>query len=82
MPLYTTKPKIKEAEQFWTDGRAPLPFRDEGACCFNGSTWYVITTHGQQTTIVDGDYIVREPNNKGFYPCKPDIFEASHERIE
>lgn len=80
MPLYTTKPI--EAEQFWTDGRAPLPFRDEGACCFDGKEWYVEDWDGHRKTIAYGDYIIRREHGAGFYPCKPDVFEASHERIE
>ena len=79
---WVTKPKVKEAEQFLLGGKAPLPFKDEGACCFDGKRWYVVTTHGQKTQIVDGDYIVREPDGSGFYPCKPDIWLAGHELIE
>lgn len=82
MPVYLTKPTKKEAEQFWSDGRAPLPFQSECACCFDGTRWYVVTTHGQETTIVDGDYIIREPDGNGFYPCKPQIFETNHVLME
>lgn len=85
---WMTKPKIKEAEQFFEDG--PLPFRDERACCLGTidggfdarSVWYVVTAHGQMTPIANGDYIVREPDGRGFYPCKPDIWEASHDEIK
>jgi hypothetical protein len=77
---YITKPKIKEAEQFH-EGKLPLPFSAERACCLGPNGWYVVTTHGQETKIVDGDYIVREPDGNGFYPCKPDIFESSHDEM-
>lgn len=79
---WKTKEKIKEAEQLLLGVKAPLPFNDEGACCFDGKRWYVVTAHGQQTQIIDGDYIVREPDGRGFYPCKPDIWLAGHELIE
>jgi hypothetical protein len=82
MARYMTKPKIKEAEQFFAD-KLPHPFSDEGACYFDTPIggWCVITTHGQGTRIADGDYIVREPDGNGFYPCKPGIFEAGHTLI-
>lgn len=44
--------------------------------------FYVCTAHGQQATVVDGDYIVTEPDGRGHYPCKPDIFEARHEPVD
>lgn len=81
MSKWITKSKVKEAEQFFSD-RMPLPFHDEGACCIGPGGWYVITTHGQETAIEDGDFIVREPDNNGFYPCKPEIWLAGHEPIE
>lgn len=44
--------------------------------------FYVVTAHGQQTFIESGDWIVAEPENRGFYPVKPDIFAASYEAVE
>ena len=73
---YVTKPVIKDAEQFF-EGK-PLPFASENACCLGPDGWYVVTTHGHKTPIVDGDFIIREPNGNGFYPCKPDIFLKNH----
>ena len=70
-----------EAEQFYSD-KVPLPFRDRGACCLDGDRWYVVTAHGQETEIDDGDWIIAEPDNRGFYPCKPDIFEQTYEQVE
>lgn len=32
-----------------------------------------------------GDYVIREPfptGDRDFYPCKPDIFEKTYERVE
>lgn len=80
MPKYTAEPIL--AEQFWSDGRALLPFMDEGACCRDGESWYVEDWTGHRETIVDGDYIIRQKYGAGFYPCKPDIFEASHTLTE
>ena len=43
----------------------------------------IITSEGIMTVNV-GDYIIKEPFDKerGFYPCKPDIFEKTYEKIE
>lgn len=76
---WVTKPMIKEAEQFF-EGK-PLPFATENACCLDHEGWYVFTTHGHRTPIADGDFIVREPNGNGYYPCKPDIWLAGHELV-
>jgi hypothetical protein len=84
MAKFRKKPVVIEAEQFHDDSgnRAPLPFADRGACNFDGGEWYVVTAHGQRTRIVDGDWIIPEPDGRGFYPCKPDIFAATYEPAE
>jgi len=42
----------------------------------------VITAHGQVTPVVAGDWIIAEPDGRGHYPVKPDIFEATYEVVE
>lgn len=42
---------------------------------------YVTTIHGQETKVTIGDWIITEPDGKHFYPCKPDIFEATYEPV-
>jgi hypothetical protein len=79
MPQFRKKPVVIEAEQFLEN--KPLPFADKQACNFNGDNWYVVTAHKQETVIVFGDWIIPEPNGRGFYPCKPDIFEATYEKV-
>ena len=78
---FRKKPVIIEAEQFREKEQFPLPFADRWACNYDGENWYVITAHGQKTIIVDGDWIIPEPDNRCFYPCKPDIFEATYELV-
>lgn len=80
MPKFRSKPREIEAEQFFE--RRPLPFADRAACCFNRGRWYVVTIHGQETDIVEGDWIIPEPDGIHFYPCKPDIFAATYEAVE
>lgn len=79
MGQYRKKPVVVEAEQFFSR-TAPVPFSSDGVICLDSEGWYVTTIHGQRTTIVDGDWIIREKGTTDkAYPCKPDIFEASYE---
>ena len=80
MPQFRSKPTIIEAEQFFE--KTPLPFAEQRACCYENGEWYVTTAHGQKTIIVPGDWIVPEPDGRGFYPIKPDIFERKYEPVE
>jgi hypothetical protein len=80
MPKFRKKPVVIEAEQFH-ESTSPLPFATKSACCLGPDGWYVITIHGQETKIVDGDWIIPEPDGVHFYPCKPDIFEATYDPV-
>jgi hypothetical protein len=40
---------------------------------------YVMTAHGQAAYLEPGDYVLVEPDGRGHYPCKADIFEANYE---
>lgn len=33
-------------------------------------------------TFVDPIWVIREPDGSGFYPCKPDAFDAAYEKVE
>jgi hypothetical protein len=33
-------------------------------------------------TVCPGDWIITEPDGTGFYPCKPNVFEAKYEPAE
>ena len=39
----------------------------------------VVTIHGQKTAVIEGDWIIAEPDGEHFYPCKPDVFEATYD---
>jgi len=44
---------------------------------------WVETIHkGQTVTVQEGDYIIPEPDGIHFYPCKPDIFENTYEKVD
>jgi hypothetical protein len=40
------------------------------------------TIHGDEAPCRPGDWVIPEPQPGRFYPCKPDIFEATYEAIE
>lgn len=42
----------------------------------------VHTIHGELATVRHGDWIVADGKPQTFYPCKPDIFKATHEPVE
>ena len=44
--------------------------------------FYVTTAHGQDAFLVPGDWVIAEPDGRGHYPCKPDIFAATYEPAE
>lgn len=85
---YRKKPLIVEAEQ-WTGTKES--FSD---CCdfcplllnetYRGGDWLSIPTSEGKMRCNLGDYIIKEPFDKErkFYPCKPDIFEKTYEKVE
>ncbi len=88
---YRSKPSACEAVQFDPLGAhkmtlppgvtgVPSPGADNWA--YAGCEFWVVTAHGQRTRVVAGDYVVTEPDGRGHYPVKPDIFETRWERDE
>lgn len=75
---YRSKPATCEAVQFRDKGEQ-VPIVPPGLQS-DAEGLFVVTTHGQRTAVVDGDYIVKEPDGNGYYPVKPHIFEARWER--
>jgi hypothetical protein len=82
---YRKKPVVIDAEQYVEHGKMV-----EGMCnsmnCFmvKGNTVpHVHTIHNNQMVKLEvGDYIIPEPDGEHYYPCKPDIFDATYERVE
>ena len=83
MKRYRSKPAHCYAEPFGGFYVTPYPegvemddnSNDPEASAKHGRyAFYVVTCHGQKTYIQDGDVIVREPNGRGYYPVKPEIF--------
>ncbi len=68
---------VIEANQYTKQGCLPLGLlsREDGSV-------YVVTIHSQETDVVLGDWIIQEPDGKHYYPCKPDIFEKTYDRVK
>lgn len=84
---YRKKPVVIEAVQFTRENLEEVRrFLGEsnGKCEF--ITDYLeyfleITTLEGIMTAIEGDYIIKGVQGE-FYPCKPDIFEATYEKVE
>jgi hypothetical protein len=78
---YRKKPVIVEAVQVnfgYTNVLEIKAFVGESFVdMFNGKVPYIKTLEGDMY-ISDGDYIIKGVQGE-FYPCKPDIFEATYE---
>jgi hypothetical protein len=83
MARFRKKPVVVEATQ-WFPGvyfsgvTEVVHDPGDGTTVSNG--YGICTTaHGQQTIVAAGDWVIAEPNGRGYYPCKPDIFEETYE---
>ncbi len=82
MAKYRKKPVVIEAVQFWPDQR-PWP---EG-CVSNWDNNPMtpnkcsIETLEGWMTVSPGDYVITGVKGER-YPCKPDIFELTYERVD
>lgn len=78
MPKYRKKPVVIEAEQYIPEKHEP-----EGLCwkldC-GADCPHVHTLEGP-LFVSDGDYVITGIRGEK-YPCKPDVFEATYEKVE
>lgn len=90
MAKYRKKPIVVEAER-WLPKQDEWPGRDipdklgviwEFDCTGQVCNGFVTTIHGQEAKVAKGDWVITEPDGEHFYPCKPDIFEETYEKIE
>lgn len=86
MPRFRKKPVVIEAIQFTggNDGEIlswATRFSLENPIEMGVSgTLYIHTLEGQMT-VSKGDWVIKGVQGE-FYPCKPDIFEATYEAVE
>lgn len=77
MPTYRKRPVVIEAEQFIEGEHTP----DRVCrCAFaEANTPHIHTLEGTMT-VSNGDYVIVGVRGEA-YPCKPDIFEATYDRV-
>lgn len=83
MGKFRKKPVVIDAEQWFPDGPIVKGVHWEKSQTDDGE-WlvpYVITVHEQRAYLSAGDWIIPEPVDGRFYPCKPDIFDATYEAV-
>jgi hypothetical protein len=86
---FRKKPVVIEAMKFTTNNEVGSPAmdrivnwvnqgrQDAPGAWHNGTDIYIRTLEGEMCAMV-GDWIIRGVQGE-FYPCKPDIFEATYE---
>ena len=83
MSKFRKRPVVVEAVQFFPE-LYPWPngvHSEQDGLSASGKC-FVVTIHGQRAYLDIGDWIIMEPDGEHFYPCKPDIFEATYEPVE
>lgn len=89
MAKYRKKPIVIEAEQWFKDGdhSEVESLKDSGHIGSCKHCGCVMKSHGWIDTLEDGhivcpgDLIITGIKGE-HYPCKPDIFEATYEKVE
>lgn len=72
---FRKKPVIVEAEQFIADSMS-----HPGGVVWNSIIGFAVKTLSGTVAVVDGDWIITGIEGEK-YPCKPDIFEATYEKV-
>lgn len=81
---YRKKPVVINAVQIIEgNDQAILAFMEETSCPFEITDKYTVLIHTLEgdMTANPGDWIIQGVKGE-FYPCKPDIFEATYEPVE
>lgn len=85
---FRKKPVVIEATQWFKDGDHPAVERSLGTTSsaispgilYRSKDFYVKTLEGNMK-VTPGDWIITGVKGE-YYPCKPDIFEATYEPVE
>lgn len=79
MAKYRKKPVVIEAVQWLGDNHEEVTSFQGGCAEYQGGAVIIDTLEGEMKARV-GDYIIKGVKGE-FYPCKPDIFEATYELV-
>lgn len=87
MNKYRKKPVVIDAVQFDGTEESAINIASiedfEGVIDFksgNFDGFYILTLEGRMH-VSPGDYVIRGVQGE-YYPCKPDIFEMTYEKVE
>lgn len=80
MPKFRKKPVEIEAHLMMWENRFDVAAWCNGIAVDNTDSVEIETLEGTMTAHV-GDWIIRGVKDE-FYPCKPDIFDATYEIVE
>ena len=90
MAFYRKKPVVIEAIQFKRDNWEQVKTFAQGTINsinierrLDGVATFTIATLEGMMLATEGDFIIKDPFDlkRGFYPCKPDIFEKTYEEV-
>ncbi len=82
MTKYRKKPVVIEAIQLREDNvEECVDFVGEKGIAIEGNSGLFISTLEGLMRAEFGDFIIKGVNGE-FYPCKPDIFEKTYEKVE
>lgn len=93
MSKYRKKPVIIEARQWdgtvlqahllmdWMMGKTAVHLECEECTKEPGAHWLTIDTLEGTMIAATGDWIIEGVKGE-FYPCKPDIFEMTYEKVD
>lgn len=83
MPKFRKKPVVIEAVRVQKPYRLVREFCPKAVTLVCGSrvSGYVIVTLEGEMRADLGDWIIKGVKGE-FYPCKPDVFEATYEAVE
>ncbi len=77
MPKYRRKPIVVDAVQWFKDGDHPAV----GLCqhFYRGDSFWIVVQE-KPVEVSPGDWIITGVNGE-HYPCKPDVFEKTYEKV-
>lgn len=82
MPKFKSKPVVVEAEQFFPEV-TPWPAGVErgGIEGKNNKPTHYIETRSGTAEVLSSDWIVKEPDGNGAYPCSDKVFKEKYEAV-
>lgn len=85
MAKFRRKPIVQEIEAVQFNGEANIPqwsaFLQDAPYLGNNNSMSIKTASGLAEVVL-GDWLIKEQDGSGFYPCKDEIFRERYEEIK